>query len=227
MTFTRTSVGLTEKWRFYQVPTIWVEGPTDIFFYEPLTDKISCRIEAFHGSKDAEVLVQALIDHDYPYLVILDGDYRILERKRVQHRFVIVLPRYSFENFLWEHDPANRACLRHARCGDDKDLVTTEMRKIEAHLRRELSLVLALDIAARRTPSPPRVLPDAIERLALNQSGPDVDPVKVANLVSTIVQQIDPDVIQAAEADLDSFLERRSIRVVPVVFAISFRFNAN
>ncbi len=211
MSFTRTPAGLAEKWRFHPVPTIWVEGPTDIFFYEPITEKIRCRMEAFHGLENADALLQALVNHNYPYLIILDGDYKILKRVITPHRSVIVLPRYSFENFFWEHEPINRACLRHSRCGENKDLLSAEMTRLEEHLRKELSHLVALDIAARRSPSPPRVLPDAIEQLALTRAGPDIDPAKVADLVATVEPQLDPSQIEVAEVELGRFLEKRCI----------------
>ena len=209
--FTRTPGGLAEKWRFHQVPTIWVEGPTDIFFYEPIIEKLPCRMEAMHGSENAIVLIQALVDHDYPYLVILDGDYKILKPASAPHRCVIILVRYSFENFLWEHEAINRACLRHARCGEAKDLVANEMNRVARHLKKELLHAVALDIAARRSPSPPAVLPDAIEQLALSKAGPDVDPVKVAAFVAKVEVQLDPKVVEAAQKELKVFLKTRCI----------------
>lgn len=209
--FTRTPGGLAEKWRFHQVPTIWVEGPTDIFFYEPIIENLQCRMEAMQGSENAKALIQALLDHDYPYLVILDGDYEILKPATAPHRCVVILARYSFENFLWEHEAINRACLRHARCGEQKDLVASEMDRMAKHLKKELLHAVALDIAARRSPSPPAVLPDAIEQLALGNSGPEVDPVKVAALVAAVEVQLDPKEIKAAQKDLKDFLKTRCI----------------
>ena len=211
MAFTRTPSGLAEKWRFHQVPTIWVEGPTDIFFYEPIIENIPCRMEAMHGSENAKALIQALVDHDYPYLVILDGDYEILKPATVPHRGVVILARYSFENFLWEHEAINRACLRHARCGEMKDLVASEMDRVAKHLKKELLHAVALDIAARRSTAPPPVLPDAIEQLALTKSGPDVDPTKIAALVATVEVQLDPAKVKAAQAELKNFLKTRCI----------------
>jgi hypothetical protein len=209
--FTRTPGGLAEKWRFHQVPTIWVEGPTDIFFYEPIIEKLPCRMEAMHGSENAKALIQALVDHDYPYLVILDGDYEILKPSTVPHRCIVILARYSFENFLWEHEAINRACLRHARCGERKDLLASEMVRVAKHLKKEMLHAVALDIAARRSPSPPSVLPDTIEQLALTRSGPEVDPAKVGALVAAVAVQLDPKVIKAAQKDLKDFLKTRCI----------------
>jgi len=211
MSFTRTPGGLAEKWRFHQVPTIWVEGPTDIFFYEPITEKLPCRMEAFHGCNNAESLVQALVDHDYPYLVILDGDYEVLRKSRSPHRCVLILARYSFENFLWEQDPVNRACLRHARCGENKDLAGAEMERVAKHLKKDLLHVVALDIAARRSPSPPAVLPDAMEQLAQNNLTPDLDPAKIAAVIASVEPQLDAAQVRAAKAEVRAFLANRCI----------------
>jgi hypothetical protein len=211
MAFTRTPGGLAEKWRFHQVPTIWVEGPTDIFFYEPICESLKCRLEAFHGVENAEALVNGLVDHDYPYLVILDGDYRILKPARSPHRCVIVLARYSFENFLWEKEPVNQACLRHAQCGDKKDLVATELDQVAKHLTSELLRAVVLDVAARRSPSPPAVLPDHIEQLLLHHSRPEIDPAKVVKLVSSVEAHLDPKVVREAQEDVRQFLAARCI----------------
>jgi len=211
MSFTRTPGGLAEKWRFHNIPTIWVEGPTDIFFYEPVCGSLRCRLEAFHGSENAEALVKGLVDHDYPYLVVLDGDYGILNPARSPHRCVIVLARYSFENFLWEKEPVNQACLRHAQCGDKKDIVGAEMERIARHLVDELLHVVALDVAARRLPSPPEVLPDRIEQLLLHQSRPDIDPAKTARLIASVEARLDPTVVLEAQEDVRKFLANRCI----------------
>ena len=78
--FTRTPTGVVGKWRFYNVPTVWVEGPTDIYFYQPVLGDLACRIEPFHGSENAVALINELVGSDHPYVVILDGDYTILSR---------------------------------------------------------------------------------------------------------------------------------------------------
>lgn len=211
MAFTRTPGGLAEKWRFHQIPTIWVEGPTDIFFYEPICDSLNCRLQAFHGLENAEALVRGLVEHDYPYLVILDGDYRVLKPARSPHRCIIVLARYSFENYLWENEPINRACLRHAQCGDKKDLVGIEMDRIAKHLACELLQAVALDVAARRSPSSPAVLPERIEQLLVDHTRPDIDPAKVAKLVAAVEAHLDPKIVREAKEDVRKFLADRCI----------------
>ena len=85
------------------------------------------------------------------------------------------------------------------------------MNRVAKHLKKEMLHAVALDIAARRLPSPPPVLPDAIEQLALNKSGPDVDPAKIAALVATVEIQLDPAQVEAAQAELKTFLKTRCI----------------
>ena len=118
MAFTRTPGGNLKKWRFYPMPLVWVEGETDFCFYRPIADKIPHRFESLGGRKNAEPLIQALRNHNYPYLVILDGDYEILRHSRAPYHSVIILSRYSFENFLWDTATVNYVCRVHARCGD-------------------------------------------------------------------------------------------------------------
>lgn len=208
-TFTRTPAGLAEKWRFHNVPTVWVEGPTDIYFYEPMLDGLAFRLEAFHGVENSAALVDSLKRYNYPYLVVIDGDYRILSRTRSPHPRVLFLSRYSFENYLWECDAVNKACLRHARCGDDKDLVVSEMAAVENHLKTELGEVVALDVAARMTDPSPAVLPDHIDALLRSQKGVSVESARVGAIVAAARASIDAATTRRASASIKHFLTKR------------------
>jgi len=211
MAFTRTASGMAEKWRFHQVPTVWVEGPTDLFFYPPISTGIPCRFEAFHGCENARALICALKENDYPYLVVLDGDYSVLERKRSPHRRVVVLPRYSFENFLWEPAAINTACLRHARCGDQKDLVVNEMEKIVRTLNKELLPAIILDVAARKMDTAPDVLPDRVEPLLKNATSTEFDGARLKALVKRAKTEVDKKFARDSATRVRSFLQERCI----------------
>ena len=211
MAFTRTPGGLAEKWRFHQVPTVWLEGHTDIFFYEPISYGLSCRFEPFHGSANARALISALKKHDYPYLVVLDGDYTILNPKRSPHRRVIVLPRYSYENLLWEPYAINMACLRHARCGDQKDLTVSAMAQTVFMLKKEFQPALVLDVAARRMKSSPKVLPKGIESLLHGQNAVTFDPARLKAMVNKAQRTVDVKFIKEAHSSITSFLQDRCI----------------
>jgi hypothetical protein len=211
MAFTRTSGGLAEKWRFHQIPTIWIEGPTDLFFYQPITAGFACRYEPFHGCENADSLISALTQKDYPYLVILDGDYTILERKRSTHPHVIVLPRYSFENLLWEPEAVNKACARHARCGEDKDLVLSTMARFEQIFETHLLPVVALDIAAREMENSPKILPDRSDNLFESQKSLDVNISKIDEVLKSSRELVRDDLAAQAQIKLEHFLAKRRI----------------
>ena len=211
MAFTRTLGGLVEKWRFHDVPTIWVEGPTDLYFYEPLPDGLSCRFEPFHGFKNAQALIDALKSKSHPYLVILDGDYSILKRTRSPHRHVIRLPRYSYENLLWEPEAINKACLRHARCGDSKDLVKKEMSAAVRRMKRQLLPALILDVAARRMNPAPAVLPKRVDQLLKSQTSIYFEPTRLKKLIQTAKKTVDADLAKESKKEIDAFLVNRCI----------------
>lgn len=210
MAFTRTPGGLAEKWRFHDKPTVWVEGPTDILFYYPIVVGKGCRMEPYHGTENAEALIEALVEKDYPIVVVTDGDYETLRSTMPKHRRLIVLSRYSFENYLWESQPVNSACLRHAQCGDDKDLVSAEMKKVEAHLKSELQELVALDAAARSmTDDAPDVLPDRVDSLLAHHKRPVLDSGKVRALIAQATAQVGAKELREAKKDLRAALKER------------------
>lgn len=211
MAFTRTSGGLTEKWRFHQVPTIWVEGPTDLYFYEPISHGLSCRFEPFHGVENARALVEALKSNDYPYLVILDGDYSILKKTRSPHRRVIRLPRYSYENLLWEQEAINNACLRHARCGDSKNLVKTDMSSTVRRMKSEILPALILDVAARRMDTAPGVLPERVEPLLKSQKSVEFEKTRLETIVKKAKKDVDANLAKEARKEVRAFMSDRCI----------------
>jgi hypothetical protein len=211
MAYTRTAGGLAEKWRFHKVPTIWVEGPTDIYFYGPLLDGKDCRVEPFHGITNCTALVDAVITKDYPHIVILDGDYEILKGGKSSHRRIIVLSRYSFENFLWEGQPANKACLRHARCGEQKDLIEGKLDALAADLETSLRELVAYDIAARRMDPAPDVLPAHIDNMLSTRHGVALDKARVAALLKTAKARIDKKAFRKADKELGVFLKERPL----------------
>ena len=211
MAFTRTSSGLAEKWRFHKEPTVWLEGPTDLFFYAPISDGISCRFQSFHGSANAKALISALKEHNYPYLVVLDGDYSILNPKRSPHRRVIVLPRYSYENLLWEPDAINTACLRHAHCGEKKDLTVSAMAQTVLMLKKEFLPALVLDVAARRMETPPNVLPDHIDELLHGKTTVTFNPDRLKEIVNKARKTVDAKFVKESKSDITSFLQDRCI----------------
>lgn len=207
--FTRTPTGIVAKWQFHNVPTVWVEGPTDIFFYPPALRGLRFRIEAFHGCGNAKALIDGILKFDLPYLVIMDGDYGILNPRRSDHRRIIVLKRYSFENYLWHVNALNYACRRHAQSGDQVDVLSDEMARLERHISDVFRTAVEIDVASIVCNPAPKILPDAIEQLLVSPSNPDVDPVKVNNFVGASVIVVPAQEISEAKKRVQKFLETR------------------
>jgi hypothetical protein len=211
--FTRTPTGVVGSRYFFPKPIVWVEGPTDIYFYEPVIGELNCVIKVFHGSSNASALMRGLLDNDfeYPYAVILDGDYSILTPQRSVHRWVIILRRYSFENYLWEKTSLNRSCLKHAQCGDGGDAIGEDFERIESELLVKLREAIELDIAARMCDPAPKVLPPRVEALLMDQDTPDICPAKVAAITEAAKAQIPNDIVRRAKADVRTFLRSGKI----------------
>ena len=205
--FSRTSGGLAEKWRFHNVPTVWVEGPTDFYFYSPIAEELPCRFEPFHGRKNARALITSLKEKNDPYLVILDGDYYILQNARRHHRRVIVLSRYSYENYLWDPEIINRVCLRFAQCGEEKDIIKAPMLGAVEMLEKEFLRALILEVAARRMDPAPKVLPDRIEVLLENQRSVKLNLSRLKGLVREAEKTVDTSIEAEAKRDIEAFLK--------------------
>ena len=193
------------------VPTVWVEGRTDITFYRPISAGIMCRFEPCGGRENAWDLVLNLRKNNHPYAVVIDGDYEILRRSRAPHRFVIILPRYSYENLLWEPGAINEICCRHAECGDQKDLVSVELKSTVRMIEERLLRTIILDVAARKSPDSPRVLPRNVEPILERQDDTALDREKIARLVKSALPDIDRKEVLRASQKVGDFLAVRSI----------------
>jgi hypothetical protein len=206
--FTRTATGIVGKWRFYNVPTLWVEGPTDIHFYAPVVRGIACRIEAFHGVENAAALLEGLRKHDHPYVVVVDGDYVALTQNRNPHRRYIRLRRYSHENYLWEEVAFSNSCLRHAQCGEQIDTCSIAFCETTAHLEEQCRELLTLDVAARMMPSPCEVLPRHVEALLISPTSPTFDSTKVQQIIQRSRDSVPIEVVKDAEVLISEYTSR-------------------
>ncbi len=211
MSFTRTPAGLVEKWRFHQLPTVWVEGDDDLAFYELPLRGAGCRMERLHGKENADALIKGLKTFNYPYVVVLDGDYAFLDRQRTPHRRVVRLQRYAVENYLWEPDDVNRACCRFARSEVEKDLCLDLMKDVQKQVDEHLRECVELDIAARLMITPPKVLPDRIEPLLENQSVSKISQTRADQARLAAKTLVDNSLAEQTRELLTRFLSSRSI----------------
>ena len=149
MSFSRTPSGLAAEYLFYQEILVYVEGHTDIPFYNAILQNYNCRVKAKNGKPECEKLATFLGQNNYPYVVILDGHYDILERARSQHRRVILLHRHSYENYLFEKEPLKQFCRDRVPSEDslEEPLASNEFKDFAEDIEVKFKDLLILDVA--------------------------------------------------------------------------------
>lgn len=112
--FARTTSGKIAQHLFFDRPVVWVEGKTDYPIYEQLLGEMGCETLWADGKPECWKLVEAMIANDLPYVVVLDGDYDILRRRRSYHRRALLLGRYAIENYCAEVGLVQNVCRRYS-----------------------------------------------------------------------------------------------------------------
>jgi len=170
--FTRTDQGLINQYRFYTEPVVWVEGHEDIPLFYGALRTLSVRVLAAGGKKRCDVLSQAMTADNHPYIVVIDGDYEILKPPRRLHRRLVMLQRYSIENYFFEKAPCERLCRIYARDFSGTEYVGDDFDDVAQHIEKELTELVSLDIARHIKGSDDAILPKRIELLLEKQDAP-------------------------------------------------------
>lgn len=154
MSFSRSPSGLVAEHIFRKTKIqVYVEGPTDITFYDEVLQEYDCRIQSKGGRPECDKLVEKLVEKDLPYVVILDGHYDILENIQSQHNRVVLLHRHSYENYLIEEEPIKQFCRDRARSKDNlaEPLTSTKFQKFLEDTEIKLKDLFILDVAHQRS----------------------------------------------------------------------------
>lgn len=154
MSFSRSPSGLVAEHIFRKTKTqVYVEGPTDITFYDAVLQEYDCRIQSKGGRPECDKLIEKLVEKDLPYVVILDGHYDILENIQNQHNRVVLLHRHSYENYLIEEEPIKQFCRDRARSKDSlaEPLTSTKFQKFLEDTEIKLKNLFILDVAHQRS----------------------------------------------------------------------------
>ena len=169
MDFARTSNGKVNKFLFHNVPIVWVEGEQDvIFFNEMLSGITDYKLESTTSIEESEKLEKNLIENDYPYIVIRDGDYFILSEEKEVHTRIIRLDKYSIENYLFEQYPIEYLCCVYSKMQIKKNLLNVEFSKLINDINKSFYDLVMLDIAARIYGKGFCVLPKIMSSLCIN-----------------------------------------------------------
>ena len=220
MSFSRTDSGLAAEHLFYQEILVYVEGPTDIIFYDTILQNYRHRIKAKRGREECKKLAEALVQGNYPYVVILDGDYEILEHTRSNHRRVIFLHRYSFENYLFEETLIEQFCRERVHLENSlEELPSSKFREVVEDTELKFKELIVLDIAHQRSNTGYDVLPNKPDRFLKPRKSVNFRDNEIEQCVEA-AQCIDKQSIDNAKTLVEQFLrKRRFIDLLPGHFA--------
>ena len=173
MSFSRTPSGLAAEYLFYKEVLVYVEGRTDFPFYEEVLRNYNYYLKAQGGKEEGKKLADALMGQDFPYVVVLDGDYEILESTQSKHRRVVLLHRYSFENYLFEQEPIEQFCRDHKSSENRLKKLTENFRTVLEETRQKFEELIILDVAHQRAETGYGVLPEKSDRFFKTQKKVD------------------------------------------------------
>lgn len=217
MSFSRTLSGLAAEHLFVQKILVYVEGYTDRAFYEEVLQNYNCQVTPKNGREQCEKLAATLVQENLPYVVVLDGDYEILDRARSKHRRVILLQRHSFENYLFEEEPIAQFCRDHTPLHEPTDCRFQE--KIE-ETERNFEELVVLDVAHQRLNSGYQVLPDKPERFYKTPQKFDFRNDDIETYCTSAASHIDKQNLDDAKILVEDFVrKRRFIDLLPGHFA--------
>ena len=109
--FTRTEYGLRNSHQFYSNPLVWVEGDDDVVYFGYALQDLDVVVKPANGKTNCESLAEELFESNAPFVVVMDGDYDLISKTaRRRHRRLVVLERYSIENYLFEAQICEQVC---------------------------------------------------------------------------------------------------------------------
>ena len=218
MSFSRTPSGLAAEYLFYSEILVYVEGHTDIPFYDAVLEKYNCRIKAKNGKPECEKLATLLEQNEFPYVVVLDGDYEILERTRSRHRRIVLLHRHSYENYLLEAEPIKQFCGDRVRSEDslEEPLASEEFINFTEKIKVKFKDLLITDVAHQHSKTGHGTFFRNPDRF-FNQGFRDD---QIQKEQATAAQNIDSESVNEAKTLVGDFLRgHRCIDLIPGHFA--------
>lgn len=221
MSFSRTPSGLAAEYLFYKDKVlVYVEGHTDIPFYNAILQNYNCRIKTYSEETGYHKLLEVLVTDDPHCVIILDGHYEILTRRRSQHRRLILLHRHSCENYLLEEEPIEQFRYSRAPLRDTLEKLPSSFSEILEDTELKFKELLVLDVAHQRAGTGYKVLPKGADDFFAESNTVDFDNSKIQALCNEATQCIDEQSIENARTLVQDFLkEHRFIDLLPGHFA--------
>ena len=222
MLFSRTPSGLAAEHLFYQEILVYVEGHTDIPFYNEVLQSYNCRIISKKGKSECEKFATLLEQGNYPYVVVLDGDYEILEFARSPHRRIVWLHRHSCENYLLEEKPIEK--FRHYRTPleDSLERLPSSFKEIVEDTELNFKELLILDVAHQCAKTGYQVFPKGADQFFAGRRTANFQDSRIQERCSEATLCIDEHSIEEARILVREFLKNhRFIDLLPGHFAFS------
>ena len=222
MEFVRTPKGQAANHLFLRRPLVWVEGPSDIPFYDAFL-RGRCYLQSAGGRQRCELLAQEVVENDAQHVVIVDGDYDVLTPRRSKHRRVVRLQRYGMENYLAEHSIFDRVLVKYSREQHQPGMVP-EFQALEDAVGA-LSQHVAFDVARRTYGLPEGGLPERCDQVIGDQAAFVPNNDLLANWWRTHCRGVPEADIAVAHALIARFCAtRRLIEVLPSHFLMGLLY---
>ena len=222
MSLSRTPSGLAAEYRFYKDKVlVYVEGPTDIPFYNAILQNYNCRIKTYSEETGYHKLLEVLVTDNPHCVVIIDGHYDILTRTRSKHRRLVLLHRHSCENYLLEEKPIEQFRRSRALLTDTSKKLPSSFSEILEETELEFKELLVLDVAHQRAGTGYKVLPKGADDFFAEKTS-DFQDNKIQERCSEATLCINEQSIEEARTLVQDFLEgHRFIDLLPGHFAFS------
>ena len=164
------------------------------------------------GAKiECKKLVSALINEDLPYVVVLDGDYEILIRKRNPHRRAVYLKRYSSENYFFEKNVLENVCCDYVKTNSNEEIVGDRFEKLLFHIEKVLYEVIILDIAHQLESTGEEILPNTVDSLLVRKDKLFFDANRISNCCSKTNKKICQEHLRYVKSLVDEYLKERRL----------------
>ena len=224
MSFSRTPSGLAAEYLFYKDKVlVYVEGHTDIPFYNAILQNYNCRIKTYSEETGYHKLLEVLVTDDPHCVIILDGHYEILTRRRSKHRRLVLLHRHSCENYLLEEKPVEQFRYSRAPLTDTLEKLPSSFSEILEDTELKFKELLVLDVAHQQAETGYKVFPKGAEQFFAGPSTSDFQDSKIQQRCSEAILGIEEQGIEEARSLIQDFLLKghRFIDLLPGHFAFS------
>jgi hypothetical protein len=209
-TFTRTRSGILSKYKFYEVPLVWVEGDDDIPLYRRITKDLDCTIQSAGGKQNCLHLIDDIIRNNSPYIVIVDGDYDILLGE-YNCPNIIMLEKYSIENYFCNGSIVENICQDFCKINDpDVKKSTPDILSNLNNIIEQISDLIILDIAAFISAYNKEILPLKFEKVANSNDSLSISKDKIRAILKTHKNKISKTFVKRSEFLVSNFLLKKS-----------------